>query len=155
MKWFIDLSTRSKLFVSFGIMIIFFSLVVAASYKNLTDIGMLQKKMYEEEFMNVSDLKDVRFYQDRIRLISMTMLAIKDKQRLESLRDSGEEFTKKDDELMSRLLDRGKASKNASRLKEFDELRRLFRETRDKQVIPLVFAGKSEEAKRVVTGIQA
>src|SRR5208337_703843 len=155
MKWFIDLSTRSKLFVSFGTMIILFSIIVAASYISLMDIRTLQKKMYEEEFMNMADLKDVRFYQDRLRLISLTMLAVKDKQRLESLRDSGEEFTKKDDELMSRLLDRGKASKNAVALKEFDELRRLFRETRDKQVIPLVFAGKSEEAKRVVTGIQA
>ncbi len=155
MKWFIDLSTRSKLFVSFGTMIILLGIVVVASYNSLMGIRTMQKKMYEEEFMNMADLKDVRFYQDRIRLISMTMLAVKDKQRLESLRDSGEEFTKKDDELMSRLLDRGKASKNAVALREFDELLKLFRETRDKQVIPLIFAGKAEEAKKVISGIQA
>ena len=154
MKWFIDLSMRSKLFISFGLMIVLLAVVVVMAYRELTSIQGLQKKIYEVEFANVADLKDVRFYQEKIRAASITMMIVKDRQRLEALKSLGDELAKKNEEIMRKLFEREKDANHITKLKEFDEIRKSFRETREKQVIPLIFNGKVDEAREVVTGIQ-
>ncbi len=67
MKWFIDLSTRGKLFVSFGLMIVLLAIVLVTAYRYLTQIQNSQRTIYEVEFANAADLKDVRFYQEGIQ----------------------------------------------------------------------------------------
>jgi len=155
MKWVLNLSTSAKLLIGFGLMIILLAILFATAYHGIVSIHEAQKKIFEAEFANVSDLKDVRFYQDRIRTLTLTMLLTQERQRLESLLDVGNEYAKKNEELMRKLFDREKDTKHISKLKAFDEIRKAFRETREKEVMPLVFAGKNEQAKAIVTGIQA
>ena len=155
MKRFIDLSTRGKLFVSFGLMIVLLAIILVTAYRYLTKIQSSQRAIYEVEFANAADLKDVRFYQEGIRAAALTMIVLKDRQRLESLKNLGDEFTKKNNEILRKLLDREKHAQDIAKLKEFDEIRKAFKETREKQVIPLIFDGKFEEAKSLVAGIQA
>ena len=155
MKWFIDLRTRDKLFVSFGLMIVLLLVVLVTAYKDLVHLQRSLKDIYEVEFANVSDLKDVRFNQDRIRSYSLTMMLTKDRQRLDSLKNSGDELMGKNDELMGMLIKREKNEKHIALLKQFDEVRRVFNETRKNEVIPLMYAGKLDKAKNVVGGVQA
>jgi methyl-accepting chemotaxis protein len=155
MKWFIDLSTRGKLFVSFGLMIVLLAIVFVTAYRDLTEIQRSQRTIYEVEFANVTDLTDVRFYQDRIRAASLTMMLLNDRQRLEPLKNSGDEYTRKNDEIMRKLLEREKDQKHLAKLREFDEIRKAFKEMREKQIIPLIYAGKLDEAKNLVASIQA
>ncbi len=108
MKWFIDLSTRGKLFVSFGLMIVLLAIILVTAYRYLTKIQSSQRTIYEVEFANAADLKDVRFYQESIRAASLTMMVLKDRQRLESLKNLGDEFTKKNDVIIRKLMDREK-----------------------------------------------
>ena len=154
MKWFLDLSMRGKLFITFGLLIVLFAVFFVTTYKELTAIHRLQKKIYEVEFANAIALKDARFYQNKIRTDSITMLIEKNRQRLESLRNSGDEFTRKNDDMVRKLFELEKDPKDIAKLKEFDEIRRAFRETRDHEM-PLLLAGKSEETKGVLLGIQA
>ena len=155
MKWFIDLRTRNKLFVSFGLMILLLLVVLVTAYRDLVQIQRSLKVIYEVEFANVAELKDVRFNQERIRSASLNMMLTRDRQRLDSLKNLGDELTRKNDELMGKLLEREKEEKHILLLKKFDEVRKAFNETRQKEVIPLLYTGKLDEAKNVVGGIQA
>lgn len=155
MKWFRDLSMRSKLFVSFGLMIVLIAVVFVTAYRDLIQMQNLQKNISEVEFANVSDLKDLRFNQDQIRAASLSMFLIKDRQKLESLRKFGDELVVKNDETMRGLLEREKEPNHIALLKEFDEIRKVFNDTRENQVMPLISAGKIDAAKDVAMGIQA
>jgi methyl-accepting chemotaxis protein len=155
MKRFIDLSTRGKLFISFGLMVALLAVVFTTAYRDLGTIREAQKKIFEVEFVNVSDLKDIRYQQDRIRTQTLSMSLAKERRRQEALRSSGDEYTKKNDEMIRRIIERTRDEKRLAMLREFDELRTAFRGTRENQVIPLIQAGRTEEARAVITGIQA
>ncbi|MGC2423548.1 MAG: methyl-accepting chemotaxis protein [Nitrospirota bacterium] len=155
MNWFVNLKTRSKLFLSFGFKIGLFLIIFVLAYRDLEQMQSLQRKISEVEFANVVDLQDIRFNQDSIRSTTLSMLVLKDPQKLASLRNKADELVKNNDELIQKVLERETEPNHIARLKEFDEIRRAFNDTRENQVMPLVFAGKFDEAKGVVTGIQA
>lgn len=48
MKWFLDLTTRRKLLVSFGLMIVFLAIVIATAYSGMTAMHESQKSLYLE-----------------------------------------------------------------------------------------------------------
>ena len=77
MKWFLNLSTRAKLFLSLGIMNLLLAGVIVTAYTGITRIQESQRKLYEEEFKNTLDLKDVRSNQNGIRadLLAMMLLS--------------------------------------------------------------------------------
>jgi methyl-accepting chemotaxis protein WspA len=57
---------------------------------------------------------------------------------------------------MRRLLERGRNDPQLlRRLEEFEVIRSAFRQTRETQVMPLIYAGKIDEAKGLFLGIQA
>jgi methyl-accepting chemotaxis protein len=155
MNWFLNLNTRGKLVISFGLMIALLAVVFATAYRGIADIQSRQKETYEVQFTKVAELRDVRLYQDKIRAASLSMLVLKDRLRLEPLREVGNELAKKNDEIIQKLLEREQDAKHLSRLREFDEIRKAFREAREKQVVPMIFAGRNEDALKLVTGIQA
>lgn len=48
MKWFVDLPTRSKLFLGFGLMILFLVVVIVTAYSGIMAIQISQKSLYEK-----------------------------------------------------------------------------------------------------------
>ena len=58
MKWFVDLKTRTKLFISFGFNLILLLIVFVLAYRDLEQMQSLQRKISEVEFANVIDLQD-------------------------------------------------------------------------------------------------
>jgi methyl-accepting chemotaxis protein len=64
--------------------------------------------------------------------------------------------SKENDEIMRRLLEQVREDPQLlRRLEEFEAIRSAFRETRETQVMPLIYARKIDEAKGLFTGIQA
>ncbi|MBI5589344.1 MAG: methyl-accepting chemotaxis protein [Deltaproteobacteria bacterium] len=156
MKWFLNLATRTKLFLGFGLMIALLALVIGISYKCIMTMHQWVRSLAEVEFANVANLKDVQFNQNVIRGDSIAALVMTDRGARQALFKDGDECTKRNDELVRKLLDREKNHpEHHARLEEFDEIRKIFRETREKQVVPLILEGKSKEAMELATGIQA
>ena len=60
MKWFINLSTRAKLFLSFGLMIIFLLIVTLAAYTSIQAIWESQKTLAEKDFADALELVELR-----------------------------------------------------------------------------------------------
>lgn len=155
-KWLSNLRTRGKLLLGFGLMAVLLVVVIATAYQGIKSIQESLKSLVHTEFANVSDLKDVQGNQYTIRADSLAMFITTNGETREMLRKDGDERTRKNDELMARLLDREKNDKkHVSALEEFDTIRKAFRQTRESQVIPMMLEGKLDAAKEVVSGIQA
>ncbi len=155
MKWLLDLTTRAKLFLGFGLIIIFLAAVIATAYTGITAMRESQKALYAQDFTNAIDLKDVRSNQNAIRADVLTLLLATDSSQRDLLQKDIADREKENDATMQGLLDRTQndATLHAG-LKEFNALRSAFQQTWDAQVIPLIFAEKTEEAKAVILGIQ-
>jgi methyl-accepting chemotaxis protein len=156
MKWFINLAMRTKLFLGFGLMVVLLALVTAVAYRGIKTIRENQKQLFEEDFAKVVDIMEVQFNQTKIRLNAATELLVTDRPAQESSLKDSDDRIKTVDGLMFDLAETEK--NNAERLvkiKELDTLRKAFVETRNQQVVPLILAGKIEEANTLVTGIQA
>ncbi len=152
MKRLLDLTTRAKLFLGFGLMILFLAAAIATAYIGITDIRDSEKKLYAEDFANAVDLKDVRANQNAIRADVLTMLLATDR---ELPQQDIADRDKQNDAAMQRLLDRAENDPALrTRLEEFNAIRNAFRETREMQVIPLILAGKVEEAEALALGVQ-
>lgn len=155
MKWFLNLPTRTKLSLSFGVMIILLAVAMGAGYQGITAIRQSQKNLYEQEFANAVDIKDVRANQNAQREDVLAMILLTSRPDQEAQHDDIKNRSKKVDELMQGLIQRSASFPGVlSKLQEFETMRNAFRETRDAQVIPLIYEGRIDEAKKLLFGVQ-
>ncbi|MHB1188357.1 methyl-accepting chemotaxis protein [Thiobacillus sp.] len=155
MKWFLDLTTRGKLFAGFGLMIVFLATVIAAAYAGIAAIQASQKSLYQKDFANALDLMSLRTGQNgvRVALLNMMLLA------RQSDRDIWQQDIKQRSQLIAdttqRLLARNRHDARLSaRLEELGTVHAAFAQTRDDQLIPLIYANKTDEARALAAGIQ-
>ena len=76
MKWFLDLATRVKLMIGYGLMIIFLVITIVTAYANITAIQRAQKSLYQEEFTNATDLLALRSNENGARAALLTMMVV-------------------------------------------------------------------------------
>ena len=154
MQWVLDLSTRGKLFAGFGLMIVLLLIVAATGYRGISVIQQSQKTLYEREFADVQDIREVRSDQNASRANLFAMLVLTGKAEQEALQKAIRERSKPTGETIQGLLERNKDNpRRHSMLEEFTAVRKLFGETREAQ-ITLISAGKTDEARKLAVGIQ-
>lgn len=155
MKWFLNLTIRAKLFLGFSFPIILLVIVVVTAYTGIMAIQESQKSLYENEFAIAVDLKDVRSNQNGVRAALLDMMLVTNRSDQEAWHQEIKDRVKKIDEIMQGLLERAQSDPEfLHRLEELNATRNAFQQTRDTQVIPLIYEGKIEEAKTLVLGIQ-
>ena len=73
MKWFKNLKTVLKLFLGFGVMIVLLGLVIVMAYGTITAIRDSQQRLFNEEFVGVVDLVELRadLNRQRARMFEM------------------------------------------------------------------------------------
>jgi methyl-accepting chemotaxis protein len=156
MKWFLDLTTRSKLFLGFGTMMGFLAIVIATAQLVISEIQASQNNLYQEDFANALDLMRFRVDDNGIRAAQLTMMVLSARPDQERWRQDADERSKGVETTMRRLLERGRGDPRLfSRLEELRVLRSSFEQTRTTQLNPLIFEGKLDEAKELALGIQA
>ena len=155
MKWFLDLTTRGKLFTGFGLMIVFLAIVITTAYLGIAAIQASQKKLYQEDFANALDLMALRAEQNGARVAGLSMMLPADQSDRERWHQDVKQRSVKITAVMSQLLERNRNEPRLSgRLEELKTVREAFRQTRDDQFIPLVYANKIDEAKALMGGVQ-
>ena len=155
MKWFLNLSTRNKLFIGFGLVIVCLATVTVTAYQGIAAIQAAQQKLYQEEFANAQDLMKLRANQNGMRasLLSMMLVTKRSDQEIwqQDVKDRSNEVAG----LMQRLLERNRSDSGLlNKLEELKKTREAFVQTRDDQLIPLIHAGKMEKARELALGIQ-
>lgn len=155
MKWFLNLTTRNKLFLSFGLMIAFLVTVIAVAYQGIATIQAAQQKLYSEEFANAVDLMSLRSNENGVRAAVLDMLVVTKRSPQEAWHQDIKERSKEISEVTQHLLERNRNdSRLYARLEELSAVREAYAQTRNEQVIPLIYAGKAEQAKTILQGIQ-
>ncbi|MFA6108988.1 MAG: methyl-accepting chemotaxis protein [Candidatus Latescibacterota bacterium] len=154
-KWFLNLTTRTKLFAGFGLMIVLLVAVIAATYTGITAIQASEKGLYEHEFAEAVALKDIRANQNGVRAAILDMmLATGSSERL-SWHQEIKDRVRRIDELAQDLAEGSQYEPGLLRgLDSLSAVRMAYQQTRDTQVIPLIYEGKMEEARKLVLGIQ-
>lgn len=155
MKWFFDLSTRTKIFLSFGLMIVLLMTVIVIAYTSITVIRDSQKSLYEEDFANAVDLLTLRVNQNTVQAALLTMMLMTKRSDQEAWHQNVKDRSKEVDEILQRLRKRNQSDPQfLSRLGGYTAARNAFKETRNTETIPLIYKGEIEAAQTLALGIQ-
>ncbi|MBZ0096089.1 MAG: methyl-accepting chemotaxis protein, partial [Sulfuricella sp.] len=155
MKWFLNLTMRGKLFLGFGVMIVCLATVTVTAYQGIATIQAAQQKLYQEEFANAQDLMKLRADENGVRASLLSMMLVTKQSDQEIWHQDIKERSQKISEVTQRLLERNRNDLPLfTRLEELKKIREAFTRTRDDQLIPLIYAGRMEQAKELALGIQ-
>ncbi|HBG46469.1 MAG TPA: methyl-accepting chemotaxis protein [Deltaproteobacteria bacterium] len=156
MRWFYDISTRMKLFIGFGLVILFLAAVIIITTRNIVQIEKAQEDIIGHEFANTVDTLTLLSRLDAIRVGLLSMTGSRSAAEKAAWHNAIKEKSADIDSLFKTLLDRNRDNEDASwRLREMKGILDDFAETRDRRLIPLLYAGKTEAARELAMGIQA
>ncbi len=155
MKWFLDLTTRGKLFAGFGLMIVFLATVIATAYTGIASVQASQKRLYQQEFANVMDLLSLRADENDTRAAMLSLMSATTPTTQDAWRQDIKSRAREITDGIRRLLERNRNDPHlVERVRELATIRDAFDRTRDNELMPLVNAGKIEQARAILLGSQ-
>jgi len=156
MQWFLNLSTRNKLLLGFGLSTSLLAVIVVTGYWGMTQINKSAEGLYRINFANATDLWALRAHINSSRSALLTMLLVKEKAEQERSHQKIKEHSKKIDRIISELLDRNRNDPSMmATLRQIIQARDAFKETRDTQLIPHIYGGRTQDAAELVFKTQA
>ena len=153
MKWFIDLSTRAKLVLSFGVMWLLLAVVILTAYKSITGVTRSEQAMHDVHFTIALELGELRSHQNYNRGQILEMMITTDKSAQEAIERNIKERGQQIDGIIEALFTLDTDSQFRTRLTELKNTVASYRQTREQQVF-LIMEGKVEEAKPLGLGVQ-
>ncbi|TAK72674.1 MAG: methyl-accepting chemotaxis protein [Betaproteobacteria bacterium] len=155
MKWFLDLTTRNKLFVCFGLIFALMAWVIATAYTGIDTIRESQDRLYQQDLANVRDLQALRVHQNQTRALMLEAQLLSKRAEQDPLLAQAAERSQQTDRIILNLLARAKNDpRQLSRLEELKSVWQAFAQTKDAEIIPLILAGKIAEARQIAVGVQ-
>ncbi|MDH4161585.1 MAG: methyl-accepting chemotaxis protein [Nitrospirota bacterium] len=153
MKWFLNISTRNKLFAGFTLMIAFIMIIMAVAYKAFTVIHETQEVMINLEFPVTLQLAKLRSMLNREReFMSRMVLSGKDadrKQWHDDIKQAGREYDEGMQSLLKLVRDNALYAPLAKDLVgRTGEYRNLW----DEQIVPDLLRGKTRDAHAAFLG---
>ena len=155
MNWLLNFSTRTKLVLGFGSILAMMLLAVMSGYQGIAALQESQQRIYSEEFADTVDLSMLQVRYNAVRADLLTMMLMDKKTEQEAMHQHIKQHTSDIETLFSGLTSRNKNSPdNLRRLVEAKGRSDAFTQTRDAQLIPMIYEGKTEEARKLAGGIQ-
>ncbi|MDA8164503.1 MAG: methyl-accepting chemotaxis protein [Desulfobacteraceae bacterium] len=155
MKWFLNLSTRKKLMLGFGLMVLFLLAIMALGYGGIERIQSSQQQIYDRYFAYAMALKDVRADEYAVRedllAVSLARDPASQDLRFRDIQERSRQITQSLAFLRKGLSNYPDLS---PQLQQFNAVRTEFVSVRDRQIVPLLKAGKVQEAQRLTLGEQ-
>lgn len=154
MNWFVNLSTRLKLVISFGLMIFFLLVVIITAYNGLTTIRQSQAELFQDDFLSSLGLVKLEADLNRARVQVLEMMIVQDRTKLEAIEREITERSKEVDEGLQFVSESVKGS--PLNLKKFEEMKIVlanYRQTRE-EVLSLISNGKTGEAQSLSATVQ-
>lgn len=153
MKWFLSLSTRTKLAVGFGAVWLLLAAMAIAAYVSIAIVADSGKKLDEVQYTVSLELRDLRSHQNFNRAKVLEMMLTTDPAKQKECEEAIKERAAKIDEVLSNLAGLDPDARFQSRLKKLKEDLDVYRRTRDDE-IALIRVGKTAEAQQLGTGPQ-
>ena len=149
MQWFIDLRTSMKLMLAYGLIVVLMAVLIAIAGNGMAAIARSQ------EIARIAEQIETGLNANRATVL--VMLGDAEPASLRKSREAIGEQRDQDDKLLSTLRDAAERSRSAdfaARIEAFSKPRVDYAATRDTQLIPLLLAGKHEEARTLALGQQ-
>ena len=154
MKWFINLSTRAKLILGFGVMWLLLAVVGFTAYMNITGILQSEKYLRDVDFEIALQLRQLRSHQNFNRAQILNMLLTPKKSDQEAIEKTIADRVQQIDTIIKKLGALDPDPVFQSKLQGLKNDVAKYRRIRD-QEIALIYAGKGEEARQLGLGIGA
>ncbi|WP_035057559.1 HAMP domain-containing methyl-accepting chemotaxis protein [Andreprevotia chitinilytica] len=154
MKRFLDLNTRLKLLLGFGVALLGLLIVIALAYSRLTDIEASQKTLFEHDFSMATELIEFRADENRLRSLMLEVQLENRRAEQDKLVREIHDHVLQVDTRLKQLNELGQG--NPAALAKLGQIRQVlneYRHTRQEQLM-LIYAGKIEQAQELGRGIQ-
>ena len=156
LDFFANMRLRTRLVAGLVLITSILAAVICVAFVTIGSLKYSLALLYDQEFANVVDLKDLRGHQNAEREDVLLMMAggqdrsfqTRKLQEIEESRKAAEQ----DEIRLSKRLKNDPAL--FDKLEQLLAIRKAFVEERDREVIPLVLAAKVEEARKIALGIQ-
>ncbi|HZX47894.1 MAG TPA: HAMP domain-containing protein, partial [Nitrospirota bacterium] len=156
MKWFMNIPTRTKFLFGYGIVITLLILVIVIGNRGISNVKYSLDDISSIELPNSTDVLKLKSALDEVRVALLTMMAISERSGKERWHQLIRDSTSEADKIMQRLFERNKKQPHiVSRLEELNSVYIDFKQTRDSEIIPLIYDGKTTDARGKAMGIQA
>ncbi|MDP3583015.1 MAG: methyl-accepting chemotaxis protein [Ignavibacteria bacterium] len=153
MKYFINLSTRTKLLFSFGLILLMLIIVIIIAYNGIRDIAQSGKDLHDVQFTIDNELSDLRAHQNFNRAEILGMMQTRDKSEQLAIEKTINEKVQEISKIVESLRKLNVDLVFQNQLKELDENLTAYRDTR-KEEINFIKAGKIQEAQKLGARIQ-
>ena len=154
MNWFINLKTRAKLVLGFGIVIFCLLAVIFTATIVITDLDKTTEYLHTTEYANTVDVMNIRVNLNAMRTDTYAMLSTSDtsviQQRDADIQTRRQEVTT----TLGRLLVNVKDPEILTEVRNFRDTLTIYDDTRDSTELPLIKAGNVSEALTLITGTQ-
>ena len=155
MKWFLNLSTRTKLFLGFGMMVFFLLFIVVTAFKGISNLRQSQEELFRNDFAVATALVQIRADENRARSLILEMMIAKDTAKQRALEENIGEQIRSVEQGIKTVSETLKGQ--PEELRKFEEIVALindYRKTRAEE-ISLIYNGKIEKAQELGATVQA
>jgi methyl-accepting chemotaxis protein len=153
MNWFINLSTKAKLFYCFGIVWMLLAIIVVIAYVDISNMAASGRKMHDVQFTTALELSQLRSNQNYNRGQMLEMMLTGDKSEMKKTEDNINQRTLEIDKTIEELGKLGLNSDSRMLLEDLKNNITAYRQTRQEE-ISLIQSGKIEEAKKLAVSVQ-
>ena len=154
MNWFTNLKTGSKLLAGFGMMIVLLGATIFFAYQTITALRDSQQRIFEQEFVGVVNMSELRADLNRQRTRMLEMMFTTNRTGQEALIQDIHSRAKDIDQSLQQLATVYKSDdKFLLKLDELKTTLAAYRQTRE-AVFQQILAGKNEEARATIEGSQ-
>lgn len=151
MNWFYNLSTRAKLMVVFGAMIVLFAVAMGSAYLSIDNLLEAQAEVRDRQ-ANVSDFSRLDANHNVTRVAVLMIFATTDQAERVRLAESVRRATEENSALLARLEARNAGNPELLRLlRDYITGRNVYVSTRER-VMQLAEAGSLAEARQISLG---
>lgn len=154
MNRFLDLSTRSKLLISFGLPVVLLLLVSATAYRSIKTLQASQNKLYQKDIRDALELLNFRAENNAARAAVLNVFLT----RADAQANWEKEILQRSDNIratLNALIENNQDEPRfLNRLHELRELSNALENTRRNETLPLLKQGRREEAQAFLTGVQ-
>ncbi len=157
---FKDVSLKKKVYIIFGVLIAsaVIGILMGQIFFQRVQVGGKFYAQIERNMVIADDIAKLRVNLTLVRAHLLTMMLEKDKEKLEDHKDTISDLTERIGEIFAKVekaVKEGNLTEAASLVAKAKESWNAFRDTRDKELIPLIMEGKIERARELATGIQS
>lgn len=154
MSWFINLKTRTKLVLGFGIVILCLLTVIISATTSIADLNKTTQNIHTDNYAHTMDVLMVRVHLNAMRANVYEMVTSHDTLVLQQLDSDFDTRNQEITAIVGSFLTTEKNPEILSKIREFRDQFSIFSDVQDKTIIPMIIAGKSDEALVIQTGAQ-